>query len=136
MTARLEYDNTRLALWFQDKEPLLSVIYLSISDVNSPPPDTTTDFAFSKANIRGDGRGHRRLRRPVERPEGLEDGLKRAFAHHGPALVDVVTARQELAMPPKITVGEAADFSLFALKAVMDGRGRELIDLARTNLRL
>ncbi len=72
----------------------------------------------------------------VERPEGLEDGLKRAFAHDGPALVDVVSARQELAMPPKITAGEAADFSLFALKAVMDGRGRELIDLARTNLRL
>jgi pyruvate dehydrogenase (quinone) len=72
----------------------------------------------------------------VERPEDLEDGLKRAFAHEGPALIDVVSARQELAMPPKITAGEAADFSLFGLKAVMDGRGRELIDLARTNLRL
>ena len=65
----------------------------------------------------------------VERPEEFQDGLRRAFAHEGPALVDVVSARQELAMPPKITAGEAADFSLFALKAVMDGRGRELIDL-------
>jgi pyruvate dehydrogenase (quinone) len=72
----------------------------------------------------------------VERPEDLEDGLKRAFAHEGPALIDVVSARQELVMPPKITIGEAESFSLFALKAVMDGRGRELIDLARTNLRL
>jgi pyruvate dehydrogenase (quinone) len=72
----------------------------------------------------------------VERPGELEDALRRAFAHEGPALVDVVSARQELAMPPKITFGEAAHFSLFALKAVMDGRGRELIDLARTNLRL
>ena len=72
----------------------------------------------------------------VERPEDLKDGLRRAFAHEGPALIDVVSARQELVMPPKITIDEAESFSLFALKAVMDGRGRELIDLARTNLRL
>ena len=39
-------------------------------------------------------------------------------------------------MPPKTTIDQAENFSLFALKAVMDGRGRELIDLARTNLRL
>jgi pyruvate dehydrogenase (quinone) len=48
----------------------------------------------------------------------------------------VVSARQELAMPPTTTADQAAHFSLFLLKAVIDGRGRELIDLARTNLRL
>ena len=38
-------------------------------------------------------------------------------------------------MPPKTTLGEAVHFGLFMMKAVMDGRAAELIDLARTNLR-
>ncbi len=69
----------------------------------------------------------------VEQPEALEGALRQAFAHDGPALVDVVSARQELAMPPQTTLEEARHFSLFMMKAVMDGRARELVDLARTN---
>jgi pyruvate dehydrogenase (quinone) len=70
----------------------------------------------------------------VERPGQLRDALKEAFAHDGPALVDVVSARQELAMPPKTTVDEAYKFGLFLMKAVLDGRGSQLIDLAKVNL--
>ena len=69
----------------------------------------------------------------VEDPADLASALREAFAHPGPALVDVVTNRAELAMPPKITPKEVAGFSLWSLKAVMNGRGNELIDLARTN---
>ena len=39
----------------------------------------------------------------VEKADELEDALRAAFAHDGPALVDVRTARQELSIPPKIT---------------------------------
>ncbi|MFM0740164.1 ubiquinone-dependent pyruvate dehydrogenase [Paraburkholderia xenovorans] len=70
----------------------------------------------------------------VERPQDLEAALAAAFAHDGPALVDVVSARQELIMPPKTTVDEAWHFGLFMMKAVLDGRGRELIDVAKVNL--
>jgi hypothetical protein len=38
------------------------------------------------------------------------------------------------AVPPAVTVEMAKGFSLFMVKAVMSGRGDELIDLARTNL--
>ncbi len=72
----------------------------------------------------------------VEDPAKLEGALRDAFAHKGPALVDVVSARQELAMPPKATLEQAYGFSLFLMKAVMDGRATQVIDLARTNLRL
>ncbi|TAJ82408.1 ubiquinone-dependent pyruvate dehydrogenase [Reyranella sp.] len=72
----------------------------------------------------------------VEDPANLEGALRDAFAHKGPALVDVVSARQELAMPPKATLEQAYGFSLFLMKAVMDGRATQIIDLARTNLRL
>ena len=70
----------------------------------------------------------------VEQPQELEGALARAFAHDGPALVDVVSARQELVMPPKTTFDEARIFGLFMMRAVLDGRARELIDLAKVNL--
>ena len=72
----------------------------------------------------------------VEDPLKLEDAVRRVLAHKGPALLDVVSARQELAMPPKTTASQAYHFGMFALKAVMDGRATQLIDLARTNLRV
>ena len=71
----------------------------------------------------------------VDRPEDLEDGLRRALAHDGPALVDVKTAKQELVLPPKIQLEQAKGFSLFMLKAVISGRGDEVLELARTSFR-
>jgi pyruvate dehydrogenase (quinone) len=71
----------------------------------------------------------------VEKPGDLRAALTEAFSHDGPALVDVVSARQELAMPPKTTADQAYHFGMFTMKAVLDGRARELVDLARVNLR-
>ena len=70
----------------------------------------------------------------VDKPDDLESALRAAFAHDGPALVDVVTAREELIIPPTITVEQAKGFSLFALRTILSGRGEELIDLADTNV--
>ncbi|AZE78349.1 ubiquinone-dependent pyruvate dehydrogenase [Pseudomonas synxantha] len=69
----------------------------------------------------------------VEQSEDLEPALRRALAHDGPVLVDVVTATQELVMPPSIKMEQAKGFSLYMLRAVMSGRGDEVIELARTN---
>lgn len=70
----------------------------------------------------------------VEDPADVEPALKRAFQHDGPALVDVAVNRLELTMPPKTTMKMALGFSMFMLKAVMNGRADELIELGRTNL--
>ena len=70
----------------------------------------------------------------LEDPAEVKDGIAAAFAHDGPVLVDAVVNRTELAMPPSITLEMAKGFSLYMVKAVMSGRGDELIDLARTNL--
>jgi pyruvate dehydrogenase (quinone) len=69
----------------------------------------------------------------VERPQELEGALAEAFSHPGAALVDVVSARQELIMPPKTTLTEVHGLGLFMLRAVMDGRAGQLIDLAQVN---
>jgi pyruvate dehydrogenase (quinone) len=71
----------------------------------------------------------------VEESERLPDALRVAFSHSGPALVDVVTSKYELAMPPKVALAQAKGFSLFMLRAILSGRGDEIIELAKTNLR-
>ncbi|WP_339508288.1 ubiquinone-dependent pyruvate dehydrogenase [Pseudomonas sp. RL_35y_Pfl2_P42] len=70
----------------------------------------------------------------VEKSSDLAGALEEAFCHPGPVVVDVVSERQELIMPPKTTFAEAQGFGLFMLKAVLDGRARQLIDLAKVNL--
>ena len=61
-------------------------------------------------------------------------GIGCADAHDGPALVDAVVKRQELSMPPTIEPKQAQGFGLYGLKALMNGRGSELLELAATNL--
>ena len=70
----------------------------------------------------------------VEKPDDLQAALRAAFDHDGPALVDVVTARQELSIPPAITAEQVKGFTLYALRTIMSGRGDELVDLADTNV--
>ena len=72
--------------------------------------------------------------RRVEKPADLEPALAEAIGHDGPALVDVVTARQELSIPPAITVEQAKGFSLYAIRTVLAGRADELLDLVSTNV--
>ena len=75
-----------------------------------------------------------RPRHPGREAAGIEGALEAALAHKGPVLVDVVSARQELAMPPKTTLDQAYHFGMFMMKAVLDGRASQLIDLAKVNL--
>jgi pyruvate dehydrogenase (quinone) len=70
----------------------------------------------------------------VEDAGDLRGAVSRALAHDGPALVDVVVNRQELAMPPTIQLEQAKGFTLYMLKAVMSGRGDEILELAKSNL--
>jgi pyruvate dehydrogenase (quinone) len=71
----------------------------------------------------------------VTRADELEGALQAAFAHEGPALIDVLTARQELSMPPKITLEQAKGFTLYTTRTILSGGADEIIELAKTNLR-
>ncbi len=70
----------------------------------------------------------------LENPGDVDAGIAAALAHDGPVLIDAVVNRNELAMPPAVTLEMAKGFTLYMVKAVMSGRGDELIDLARSNL--
>src|SRR6266446_6984061 len=78
--------------------------------------------------------GARLLGLRAETPDQVEPAIAQALKHDGPALVEVLVARQELSMPPTIFYEQAKGFSLFMLRAVLNGRGDELIDLAKVNL--
>lgn len=70
----------------------------------------------------------------AETPELVRPVLVEALKHDGPALVEVLVNRQELALPPSIEVGQMIGFSLYMIKAVLNGRGDEIIDLAKSSL--
>lgn len=71
----------------------------------------------------------------VEKSADLRGALEEAFAHDGPAFVDVVTERQELSLPPSVKLDQAKGFALYALRTLLSGRGDELVDLTRANMR-
>jgi pyruvate dehydrogenase (quinone) len=65
-------------------------------------------------------------------PEQVRPALQQALEHDGPALVEVFVNRSELSIPPSITVEQARGFSLYMLRAVLNGRGDALVDLTST----
>lgn len=71
----------------------------------------------------------------VTESDQVEGALREAFAYDGPALVEIVTDRQELSMPPTINLEQMRGFTLYTLRTVLSGRGDEILDLAKTNLR-
>ncbi|MDX6744769.1 pyruvate dehydrogenase [Actinocorallia sp. A-T 12471] len=71
----------------------------------------------------------------VERPGDVRGALREAFAHPGPALVDVVTDPAALSLPPKITADQLTGFALSASKLVLNGGVGRMLHMARSNLR-
>jgi pyruvate dehydrogenase (quinone) len=70
----------------------------------------------------------------AETADQIRPMIEQALRYDGPALVEAMVSRQELSMPPTITVDQMKGFSLFMIKAVLNGRGEEIIDLAKVNL--
>jgi len=70
----------------------------------------------------------------LEKPSEVEAGIAAAFKHDGPVLIDAVVNRMELAIPPAINLQMAKGFSLYMLKAILNGKTDEVINLAQTNL--
>lgn len=65
----------------------------------------------------------------VTRPGDLEAAVPGFLDHDGPALLDVVTNKSELSVPPKITGEQAKGFGLWGMRAVLSGRGDEVLEL-------
>ncbi|MFM2482047.1 ubiquinone-dependent pyruvate dehydrogenase [Celerinatantimonas sp. YJH-8] len=112
------FDNNSLG--FVAMEMKASGFYSHHTDLENP------DFAdIAKAvNIESES---------VTDPEALPAAVDRMMACKGPFLLAVKTAKQELAMPPKVKMQHAKGFSVYMMKAVLNGDGSELIELGKTN---
>jgi len=106
--------------------------FIELEQKSSGFVNTGTDLANPNFAAMAEAVGVRGIR--IEDPGEVESGIAAALAHDGPVLVDAVVNRSELAMPPSITAEMAKGFTLYMVKAIMSGRGDEVIDLARTNL--
>ncbi|NMR21111.1 pyruvate dehydrogenase [Cellulomonas fimi] len=71
----------------------------------------------------------------VEQPTDIRAALSEAFAHRGPALVDLVTDPRALSLPPKITRKQVTGFTAAMSKEVFGGGMGEVMAMARSNLR-
>lgn len=64
----------------------------------------------------------------------LMPGLKEVMAYDGPVIMDVKIARHELIKPPTIEMEQIKGFSLYMMKAILNGQGTAILDLMKTNL--
>jgi len=106
--------------------------FIEIEQKSSGFLDFGTKFKNPNFAAMAEAVGVRGIR--LEDPGDVESGIAEALAHDGPVLVDAVVSRMVLPIPPGITVEMAKGFTLYMVKAVMSGRGDDLIDLAKANL--
>jgi len=69
--------------------------------------------------------------RRVQNPEELDAAVQAWLATPGPALLDVLTDRNELVMPPRIAVGQVVGMAMYSAKGVLSGRGGEVAELIK-----
>jgi pyruvate dehydrogenase (quinone) len=72
--------------------------------------------------------------RRVEKATDLDAAVKDWLAQPGPALLDVVTSRMELVMPPFVGAEQVFGTALYSAKAMLGGRAGDVWDLVTENL--
>ena len=95
--------------------------------------DTGTELVNPNFAAMAEAAGIKAFR--ITDPSEVENTLADAMEFPGPVLIDAVVNRMELAMPPKVTAEMAKGFTLYMLKAVLNGRANEIVELARSNLK-
>jgi pyruvate dehydrogenase (quinone) len=109
-----------------------SLGFIELEQKSSGFLDTGTELVNPDFAAMAEAVGIRGFR--ITDPADVETRLAAALAHPGPVLIDAVVNRMELAMPPKVTTEMAKGFTLYMLKAILNSRADEIVELARSNL--
>ena len=70
----------------------------------------------------------------VGNPEEVKETFEQAFRFAGPALINVMTDPNALAMPPKIEIGQMIGFAQSMYKLMINGRTEEVFDTIQSNI--
>lgn len=71
----------------------------------------------------------------VKEPKDVEATLTEAFQHDGPALINIFTDPNALAMPPTIKLKEIKGFAESMSKLMVNGKTAEIVSTAKTDLK-
>lgn len=69
----------------------------------------------------------------VTDPDHVKQALQEAFMYKGPALVNIMTDPNALAMPPKIEFEQVKGMALSMTKLILNGRMDEVLDTVKAN---
>jgi pyruvate dehydrogenase (quinone) len=70
----------------------------------------------------------------VEAADELEEGLRAWLSEPGPALLHIKVEPMELVMPPAVEAGPAIGMALYTARAVLQGKGGDVIEMIQENL--
>ncbi|PIT37437.1 pyruvate dehydrogenase [Snodgrassella alvi] len=70
----------------------------------------------------------------VSKSSELETAVQSFLAHKGPALLDVVISDKELIMPPSISYENVKNMVWYGSKAILEGKGKDVIDMIKNNI--
>jgi len=73
--------------------------------------------------------------RRVEESSEVAEAVRQWLAEPGPALLDVVTDRFELVMPPKVEAKQIFGTALYSAKAILSGKGGDVVELVKGAIR-
>ena len=71
----------------------------------------------------------------VEDPKDVKQALSEAFAHEGPAVVNIFTDPDALAMPPEINFEQVKGFAKTMSKMMINGKTADVIDTAKSDMK-
>jgi len=109
----------------------LGMVRLEMLVAGDPPFETDHDLVDYAAIAAGAGFWSRH----VTAPDDLAAAVAEFFAVDGPALLDVVTDPNALEVPTHLTADEVKGFASSLTKVVLNGGVKEVVDIARSNLR-
>jgi len=69
----------------------------------------------------------------VREPDDVKQALREALSFKGPALVNIMTDPNALAMPPKIEFDQVKGMALSMTKLILNGRMDEVLDTVKAN---
>lgn len=96
-------------------------------------PDFQTDLKNPNFAKLGEAIGMMGVR--IENPADVTSGIKKALAHPGPAIIDVVTDANALSIPSHADRSQAVGFALAMGKMILSGNIEEVVATIEGNVR-
>ena len=94
-------------------------------------PDWQTDMVNPDFALVAEAMGIKAF--TVNEPGDVKNTLKDAFAYNGPALINIMTDPNALAMPPKVEFEQVKGMALSMTKLILNGRMDEVLETVKSN---